>query len=288
MKNLTKKILLVAFGLAGAMSVAPAQASFSWTVDNRSSLGSCEAAKVGNSCQSSDTNAGQSVTMTATGWASSRSGNTGSKLEHATLRRYDGIGVSAQGERNSSPHHAADNRGKLESILYSFSSGGNPIDVVIESVTQGWHRDADFSLLAYTGHGAAPPIPGDLSERSYDDLTSKGWQLVSNNTYHERSSRRGTDITASDDPSSNNYQTSNLNADKVQSSHWLVAVLNGSFWKRSNYIGNDYMKVKTLTGSVADSVAAVSTPSTAPLLLLALGVLLFVRRKSAPMMKLKA
>lgn len=286
MKNLTKNILVSAFGLAGVLMVVPAQASFSWTVDRNSSQGSCETAAVGNSCSSSDTQAGQLVTLTATGWASSLSGNTSSKLEQATLGRYDGIGVSAQGERReyANSNLAADNRGKLESILYSFSSGGSPVDVVIESVTQGWHRDADFSLLAYTGQGAAPANPGDLSNRSYDDLTSNGWQLVSNNTYHEPNSRWGKDITASDD-ANNNYQTSNLNAGKVQSSHWLVAVLNGSFWNRSNYIGNDYIAVKTITGT---AVAAVSTPATAPLMLVAMAALVIIRRKKPTLTTLEA
>ncbi|MFK8050096.1 MAG: hypothetical protein AB8B81_16835 [Halioglobus sp.] len=286
MKNLTKASLLATFGLAGALIALPAQASFSWTIDRNSTQGSCEAASVGNKCQSSDAQAGQLVTLTATGWASSRSGDTASKLEQATLGRYDGIGVSAQGEGRefANSNLAADNQGKLESILYSFSSGGSPIDVVIESVTQGWHRDADFSLLAYTGQGVAPANPGDLSNRSYDDLTSNGWQLVSNNTYHEPNSSWGTDITASDD-ANNNYETSNLNAGKVQSSHWLVAVLNGSFWNHSNYIGNDYIAVKTITGT---AVAAVSTPSTAPLLVIAMAALGFLRRKRSTSATLEA
>jgi hypothetical protein len=76
--------------------------------------------------------------------------------------------------------HAGDNNGKLESILYSFSSGGSPVNVILDSVTQGWHQDADFSLLAYTNSGAP-----SFNNLGYDDLTSNGWNLVSTNTYSD-------------------------------------------------------------------------------------------------------
>lgn len=282
MIKVLKLVLVPAISLAGAANVAPAHAGFSWTIDSNPVQGSCEAAAVGNTCQQFDTDAGTTVTMTASGWASSLEDNTGSTLEQATLRRWDGLAVSAQGEDPNAPEHATDNNGKLESVLYSFNSGGSAIDVIINSVTQGWHEDADFSLLAYTPSAGDPTAP-DFSGLGYDDLTNNGWQLVSNNTYHEPASGTNTDITASDDTSTNDYQTSNLNSGAVASSYWLVAVLNGAFWNDANYIGNDYIKIKTLTASLSlpsqGQGGGVPEPSTLALLAVALGALAMARRR---------
>ena len=279
MRNSAKRIYAATFGLAaGAILAVPAHAGFSWTLDSSPNQGSCQAAAVGNSCQQSSMDAGTTIVMTASGWASSASNNTGSNLEQATLRRYDGLAVNAQGEANTSPDHATDNDGKLESILYSFTSGGSPIDVIIDSVTQGWHKDADFTLLAYTG--AAPAFNGNLSGRSYDDLTSNGWSLVSNNYYSQYNSSTGTDITASDNAATNDYNTSDLNSGNVSSSYWLVAAVNTAFVP-SGYVGNDFIKVKTLTGSVKPGGGGgqVPEPSTLALLFAASASMLFARRR---------
>lgn len=250
----------------------PANATYSWTftTETNPDQGTCTAAAVGNNCTQSSTEAGKSIGVTATAWASSTS-STGSSLEKATLNMWDGLAVNAQGETTTAPEHATDNNTKIESILFAFSD-----KITLQSITMGWHTDADFSLLRYTGSGAP-----NLSTSTYNTLTTNGWELVGNYTYSENLSS-GTDITAQVSSSSADNYTGPLDANNVgktlntnnlSSSYWLITALNGAFWNDANYIGNDYFKVKNLTGSYSNTPppnGRTPEPSTIALLAIAL------------------
>lgn len=273
MKN-SKNILLSISGLFAVMLSSQAHANFSWTFDSYPIQGNCEAASVGNKCIQSDTDAGKTIGVTATGWASSNN-SINSSLEKATLKRWDGLAVNAVGEDTGQPQHATDNNGKFESIKFAFDDA-----VTLTSITMGWHEDADFSLLRYTGNDAA-----NLTGKTYDNLITNGWELVGNYTYSKNLNTE-TDITASVDGSDNsddydgpmdeNQSAKTLNPDNLSSSYWLVTALNGAFWNNPqgyNYIGNDYFKVKNLTGTFKDTQpdsGSVPEPSSLLLLLLAM------------------
>jgi hypothetical protein len=284
MKIMIGRRVTTLMGAIALLAASPAHAGFEWEFDGSTApLGSgCQYAtpnSVGNQCVTDSTFNGDTITVTATGWASSTT-SISSGLQKATLNVWDGLAVQAQGEYfGSSPEHATDNSGKLESILFDF---GNDVPLSVNSVTMGWHQDADFSLLAYTGANGSMANPGDLAGKSYTDLLSSGWELVSNSLYGGSASA-DTDISSPDD--SYYYSTTDENGnpmafnDGFSSSYWLVAALNDAYWNNPQYVGNDYFKLKFISGDEAtppDHQPGVPEPAT--LMLMGIGMVA-MRRK---------
>ncbi|OGU19764.1 MAG: hypothetical protein A2580_01785 [Hydrogenophilales bacterium RIFOXYD1_FULL_62_11] len=161
------------------------------------------------------------VTATATAWANTTNGPSGSNtvLASAYLSSYSGgLGVThADNESTGSPQHAMDNNGRKESILFSFS--GDKVNLT--SSYFGWiSGDSDFSVYAYTGAGA-----GSVAGLTYGNLTSNGWTLISH----------------SNETSNNNDKDF---ANSIYSSYWLIGAYNGA-GADSTY---DYFKLKTVSG----------------------------------------
>ena len=271
--------LLVVLGFFSTTLSLPVHAGFSWTFDSNPVQGLCQSAFVGNECTQSDTVGLTTIGVTATAWASSALDDTSANFEQATLKRWDGLAVNSVGELTSQPEHATDNNGKLEGVLFSYDN-----TVELTSITMGWHEDADFSLLAYTGVGA----PANLTNDSYDTLISSGWSLVSNNLYSSYTNN-GTDITASDSASDDYARNllsggvdenhTSFNGANVSSSYWLVAGLNGAFFSKANYIGNDYFKIKTLTANISNVPPQIPVPATSMLMALVFAAFGFAQRK---------
>ncbi len=270
---LIKKVcLIIGIMVVLGISISTDTFSYSWTFDSNPAQGTQNGGGVGNSYTQSDTVGSNTIAVNATGWSTSLSRDTSSSsnvasstLQQATLNLWDGLAVQAQGEAyNDVPEHATDNNGKWESILYSFDD-----TVELTSITMGWHTDADFSLLAYTGS----TVPAALSNESYGSLASSSdWSLVSNNLY-SLNLTTNTDVTASD-TAADDYDRTGLSSPKfnganVSSRYWLVAALNDAFFDNSNYTNNDYFKVKTLTGMLAPTFTPgepVPEPATVALL----------------------
>ncbi len=254
MKSVQSILKYSVAGIFTLLVATPAHANFSWTFDSNPEQGVCQAASVGNNCTQSSTDDGKTINVTATGWASSLANSIDSSLEKATLKRWDGLAVNSVGESTDAPQHATDNNGKLEAILYDFGSDA----VTLSTVTVGWHTDADFSLLRYTGNGSA-----NIEGKTFNNLTTNGWELVGNYTCGSdpacSNTSTSTDRTAVIDGTGGDYQgpldryqANKPLASDLSSSYWLITALNGAFWDNpgsSNYIGNDYFKVKTLTGT---------------------------------------
>lgn len=243
----------------------PAHATYSWTftTETNPDQGTCTAAATGNNCTQSSTDAGKTIGVTATAWASTTS-STSSSLEKATLNMWDGLAVNAQGETNTQPEHATDNNTKIESILFAFSD-----KITLQSITMGWHTDADFSLLRYTGTGS--PV---LSSNNYSNLINSGWQLVGNYLYSGDTTNTGTDIKASvtgtiadnyaGPKSATGSNLSYTNTD-LSSTHWLIVAINGAFYNSAD-ASKDYFKVKNLAGTYTPPTNKTPEPSTIALL----------------------
>jgi hypothetical protein len=145
------------------------------------------------------------VTATPSGFANTV-GSANIQLASAYVGSYSGgmgVGNADEGGKNaSSPNHAVDNEGAVDSILFSFSQAVN-----LDSFTTGWVQgDADFTVLAWVGTGT----PDSLSGQRYDNLQA-GWQLIGNyNTPNGSSSGQQVHSFAND----------------VYSSYWLIGALN--------------------------------------------------------------
>jgi len=166
-----------------------------------------------------------SVTATATAWANTADGSTGSNtvLASAYLTAWTGgLGVKHNdSEYTGSPQHAMDNDGRKESILFSFA--GDKVNLT--SSDFGWiANDSDFSVYAYTGAGV-----GSVSGLTYGNLTSNSWTLVGH--YNEASQ-------------SNNSGDTKSFANTIFSSYWLIGAYNGA----GADIKSDYFKLKTVSG----------------------------------------
>lgn len=171
------------------------------------------------------TNSGLSATATAF----SAANNSTATIAATTAYYGGGLGVTSSGEVTTSPQHAIDNNGVIETVMISFSDGVSGISsadkVNLTSVTFGWASgDSDFSVYAYTG-SSSTPSPSGLS---YASLTSNGWTLIGQ--YNGGSSAA----------------TYNLNTG-VYSSNWLIGANNGLGTSRDT--GDDYFKLASVTGT---------------------------------------
>ena len=121
-----------------------------------------------------------------------------------------GIGINSDGESTSSPDHAVDNNGAREMVLFSFAAA-----IKLTEVRAGWwNTDSDISVLAYTGGSidSQAAMLGDVTNRSWSELTSNGWSLVGHYSNIETSTR-------------------NVNPAGVQSSFWLVGAYTSHGWR---------------------------------------------------------
>lgn len=212
----------VLLGALFSMQSANAAYNYSWTYTGNGST--CPT----TGCVESSTVNGKTIDATATGWYSETAANASIQAAES-LRVWDGLAVQATSADTGVPQHATDNNGWYDSVLFDF---GND-KVALEQIVMGWYQDTDFSLLRYAGNDT-PVIEG----KSYTDLnTSDGWELV-DNYFRSGNSQSSVDLTF------------DVNADKKSSSYWLVAALNPAYFNNSNYIGNDYFKLKTLRGTL--------------------------------------
>lgn len=166
--------------------------------------------------------------LSATASAISAANATTATVTATTAYYSGGLGVTSPGETTTSPQHAIDNSGAIESVLFSFSdgiSGSSTTEKVnLSSVSFGYARgDSDFSVYAYTSAGAGSPLG-----LTYTNLTSNGWTLIG----HYNGGSAGATYSI---------------ANSVYSSYWLVGAYNGVGGSLDK--GDDYFKLATLVGT---------------------------------------
>jgi hypothetical protein len=190
--------------------------------------GSASAATWTYSSTSPVSNSGLSATATAF----SAANNTTATITATTAYYGGGLGVTSSGESTTSPQHAIDNNGAIETVMLSFSNGVPGITsadkVNLTSASFGWSStDADFSVYAYTGT-ATPTVSG----LTYSNLTSNGWSLIGH--YNNSASSTAKTVTF---------------ANSVYSSNWLIGAYNGLTTTSGASSGNDYFKLASVTGT---------------------------------------
>lgn len=172
----------------------------------------------------------ESVDASGQAWSNTGSGST---LQTAYLGTYSGgLGVTNSGESGSSPNHATDNSGYVDSILFSFTE-----EVNLDSMQVGWvggsPADSDFTVMAYMGSGS-PVMAGE----TYSELLGNGWQLVGTGN----AALGGTGHYAG----GSSAGTRNFGND-LFSSYWLIGALNTNVGGTND--GNkDYFKILALAG----------------------------------------
>lgn len=156
---------LVALALCGSVMPALA-ANVSYTYTFSPAIG--QSNTLGNRVTFAGTGSdGSTMNLTASAWASSSSSvltSTGvisvtnqtsrnSMIQQAYLESSGShLRVDAQGEGETSPNHAMDNKGKLEAILFDFGqTGGVDNKVSLDQFKMGWTtNDSGFDVMAYT------------------------------------------------------------------------------------------------------------------------------------------
>lgn len=208
------------------------------------------------------------ITATATAWANTNQTKVVNEttvgqatnslaygLESAYLAYYSGggYGVSNRDKTSStstvgdnsegvSPEHALDGEDRYDSILFNFSGATN--GVILSSITTGWvSGDSDISVWAYTGGTSTST---DLTGKTYNNLGA-GWTLVGE---YAGGSTSGGSIAI------------NTSANKISSSYWLIGAYAavGSAPCNNCGTGNDFMKIASLTGTVANCTSNPTAP----------------------------
>lgn len=163
------------------------------------------------------------VTATASAWADTGSSSV---LETAYLAVYGGgLGVQNRDGNNNGddteggyPEHAVDNEDRFDMVLFDFkdSTTNDAMKVHLTNLSLGWvyqdnsgYKDADFTVLAYTGTAPFNTLEG----QTYANLQS-GWTLIG----HYNASNEGTKTIT--------YETGQEN---VTSSYWLIGAYNNTW-----------------------------------------------------------
>jgi hypothetical protein len=228
---------------------------------------------------------------TATAWSNTggtvANGGSNTALQQAYIGAYGHMGVTdakagmapVLGANNSatnadtsspselsSPNHAVDNSGNVDSILFTFTNG--PVNLT--SFTTGWEQtDADYSVLAYTGLGCVGGCSTTIGGLKYSELLTKGWVLIGN-------------YLAPDVSGTNNGATHSF-ANTTLSSLWLIGALNQWVGGDSSKDANDYFKILSVTGcdcktdSTLPGCNGTSVPEPGTLLLMGAGLFCLTR-----------
>lgn len=267
--------LLIAFG-----AVAPSHAAttytytynYNFTVNSGCTgawyascglTGSQTGSSVNPSPAPADPNApATTIGATATGWANTE-GSANVNLEQGQLQSWSGgLGVKhADNETDSSPQHATDNHGRLESILYSFEQA-----ISLTQVNITWYsNDSDITVLAFTG--GSFDVNSNLKGLSYANLLTNGWELVGH---------------YSDLHSTGNKTAVNTD---ISSSYWLIGAANSLGQSGSGLDSNlDYVKIGALAATVNTQFTPPPPPTGVPepgtLALFGLGALMLARARA--------
>ncbi|MDP2901738.1 MAG: PEP-CTERM sorting domain-containing protein [Methylovulum sp.] len=249
--------------------------------------------------------------LTAPGVKELSSDTTLDGFETATVKMWNGLGVSGQEDGTTSvvPQHAMDNNGyttnetldsgDTDAALFSFDQAIN-----LNSITIGWEQtDADVSVLAYTRKDSngniipsLPAIPNPIATsthscttlpctttnvtntNTYTTLLQNGWEFVG----HYNLS--GNTNTATNGNAAYNIKNNITTPSGLSSSYWLISAYS-SFADgdgSSNTavasktfgavdFGNDYFKLAGLGGTITTTTTT-QVPEPTSLVLLALGL----------------
>ena len=197
-------------------------------------------------------------------------GNSGTTFLAAGLVSYGGgYGVTAlnanssAAESTATPNHSMDNSGFTDAVLLNFSSS-----VVLSQLLIGWSAwDSDVTVLRYKG-SSAPTLAGNtIIGQTVAGLVavSNGWEAVGN--YQTVAS------SVQADGGGANSVATNINANGLSSSWWLISAYNSSYGG-TNYgtIGStsDYVKLLSVAG---DKFVQQSAPEPGSLALVAAALL---------------
>lgn len=214
------KSILVSGALCAGLLISGSAAATTWVFSGDSS----STGTYGNTRSTS----ADTVSVTAKAYSSSGSGGA---LQTAYLGVYGGgLGVTNRGESGSSPGHAADNSGYVDSILLEFSKA-----VSLTAVYNSWYGqyDTDVSVAAFTGASFSGVVG-----QTYSNLVSNGWTSIANLA----------DVAT---------WSSSFNGSQVYSSYWLVGaynpLMNTSGWTDST---SDYVKLSAFKGSICSGTAS--------------------------------
>lgn len=169
------------------------------------------------------------VTVTAKAYSSANNG--ADALQAAYLGVYGGsLGVTNSGESGSSPGHAVDNAGSVDTILLEFDKA-----VSLTYLYNAWYNhgyDTDVSVAAFTGASFS-----GVEGKTFSTLVSNGWTSIANVA----------DVQAWSTP---------FNGGQVYSSYWLVGAYNPMMTNSGWSFGNDYVKLSAFHGSVCTGTAS--------------------------------
>jgi hypothetical protein len=203
--------------------------------------------------------------VTVTGWSIL---SPGGAARAEVTQTAEGFGV--HGPNDTSP--LMDNSGSVDLIRLGFG-----VSTEIEQIGLGKKSvDSDISLYYYVG-GAGSTT--DITGLSVSDLSSHGWQLVSN--YNDLTVTGAADLTSTE---VNKVAPNIVNSGSLSSSWWLVSAYSGATASCGGTVsGNDAMRVLAIAtaggGTNPPSSNKVPEPGSLALMGAALTAFVASRRK---------